>query len=100
MEHNNIQQHIKKYLFVFAALMVFTIITVVIASFHLSTAIAITLALIVASIKGTMVASYFMHLISEKKTIFIVLAFTIFFLLGLLFLPTLTEIDSISRNVS
>jgi len=80
--------------------MVLTVITVAIASFHLPIAIAVTLALIVAGVKGTMVASYFMHLISEKKTILIILAFTIFFFLGLLFLPTLTEIDSISRNVS
>ncbi|MBM4167233.1 MAG: hypothetical protein FJ218_10005 [Ignavibacteria bacterium] len=100
MEHSNIQQHIKKYFYVFAALMVLTVITVAIASFHLPIAIAVTLALIVAGVKGTMVASYFMHLISEKKTILIILAFTIFFFLGLLFLPTLTEIDSISRNVS
>ena len=35
-----------------------------------------TVALLVATIKGSLVACYFMHLISEKKLIYAVLALT------------------------
>ena len=37
---------------------------------------AIAVALFVATIKGSLVACYFMHLISEKKLIYAVLALT------------------------
>ena len=49
--------------------MVLTIVTVAISRFHLSVPIAVTVALFVATVKGSLVACYFMHLISEKKLI-------------------------------
>jgi caa(3)-type oxidase subunit IV len=52
--------------------------------------IAVTVALIVATIKGSLVACYFMHLISEKKLILAVLADAAFFI-ALLALPILTH---------
>jgi hypothetical protein len=36
-----------------------------------------------------------MHLISEKKLIFLVLGFTLFFFIGLLLLPLFTAMDPI-----
>ena len=47
-------------------------------------------AMIVATIKGSLVACYFMHLISEKKLIYAVLGLTVAFFIALLFLPILT----------
>jgi cytochrome c oxidase subunit IV len=47
-------------------------------------------ALIVATIKGSLVACYFMHLISEKKLIYAVLGLTIFFFIALMALPVIT----------
>ncbi len=38
---------------------------------------AVTVAILVATIKGSLVACYFMHLISEKKLIYAVLALTV-----------------------
>ena len=58
-----------------------------------SLAWGVTLALLVASIKGSLVACYFMHLISEKKLIYAVLALTVAFFIVLLFLPILTVHD-------
>jgi caa(3)-type oxidase subunit IV len=55
--------------------------------------IAVTIALIVATIKGSLVACYFMHLISEKKLIYAVLALTVAFFAVLLALPVLTYSD-------
>jgi caa(3)-type oxidase subunit IV len=50
-------------------------------------------ALLVATVKGSLVACYFMHLISEKKLIYAVLVLTAAFFLALLFLPVLTVHD-------
>jgi len=74
-----IKKEVRKYLMVLGALAVLTIITVAIARLHLPTHEAIALALVVATIKGTLVAAFFMHLISERKLIFGVLLFTVFF---------------------
>jgi caa(3)-type oxidase subunit IV len=51
---------------------------------------AITVALFVATIKGALVACYFMHLISEKKLIYAVLVITAIKFVALLALPVLT----------
>ena len=60
---------------------------------------AITLALIIASIKGTMVAGVFMHLSHEKKWIYGALLLTAFFFIVLLFLPLLTVSGGIGRAI-
>ena len=89
----DIDRHVKVYITVFVALMVLTIITVAISRYHLPVAMAVTVALLVATIKGSLVACYFMHLISEKKLIIAVLALTAFFFVALLTLPVVTVHD-------
>lgn len=86
----DIDRHVRVYITVFVALMVLTIITVAISRLHLSVPIAVTVALAVAIVKGSLVACYFMHLISEKKVIYAVLALTAFFFAALLALPLFT----------
>ncbi len=44
----------------------------------------IGLALVIACTKAFLVAGYFMHLISEKKMIYGIMAFTAFFFVGLM----------------
>jgi cytochrome c oxidase subunit 4 len=88
----DIDKHVRAYMMVFGALLVLTVVTVAIFYLHLSMATAIGLALIVATIKGSLVACYFMHLISERKLIYFVLLLTVFFFLHLLLLPVLTSI--------
>ena len=89
----DIDRHVKVYIRVFVALMVLTIVTVAISRFHLSVPIAVTVALFVALVKGSLVAAYFMHLVSEKKLIYAVLALTVIFFFVLLALPVLTHND-------
>ena|SRR5215813_13833529 len=89
----DIDRHVKVYITVFVTLMALTIITVVISRFHLPVPIAVTIALLVATIKGSLVACYFMHLISEKKLIYAVLALTAIFFVALLALPVVTHHD-------
>ena len=74
-----IRKEIRKYLYVFGGLAILTIITVGIAQLHLPTWQAVTLALVVAATKGTLVAAFFMHLISERRLIYAVLILTVFF---------------------
>jgi cytochrome c oxidase subunit 4 len=87
----DIDKHVRVYITVFVALMVLTIITVAISRVHLAMPIAVTLALIVATIKGSLVACYFMHLISEKKLIYAVLGLTVVFFIALMALPVFTH---------
>ena len=86
----DIDRHVRIYITVFVALMALTIITVAISYLHLPIAMAVTVALLVATIKGSLVACYFMHLISEKKLIYAVLALTAIFFVALLALPAVT----------
>jgi cytochrome c oxidase subunit 4 len=89
----DIDKHVRIYITVFVTLMVLTIVTVVISRFHLPVPIAVSVALFVATVKGTLVACYFMHLLSEKKLIYAVLALTAAFFIVLLALPVLTVHD-------
>ena len=89
----DIDRHVKVYITVFVALMILTVVTVAISRFHPPVAIAVTIALLVATIKGSLVACYFMHLISEKKLIIAVLALTAVFFVALLALPVFTVHD-------
>ena len=87
----DIDRHVRVYVTVFVALMALTLITVAISYLDLSTPTAIALALLVATIKGSLVGCYFMHLISEKKLIYAVLALTVVFFAALLALPVVTH---------
>jgi len=87
----DIDRHVRVYITVFVALMALTVITVAISYLHLPTAMAISVALLVATIKGSLVACYFMHLISEKKLIYAVLLLTAVFFVALLALPAVTH---------
>ena len=89
----DIDKHVRIYITVFVTLMALTIVTVAISRFHLPVPIAVSVALLVATIKGSLVACYFMHLISEKKLIYAVLALTVAFFVVLLALPVLTFFD-------
>ena len=92
----DIDRHVRTYILVFVSLMALTLITVA-ANFllHLSVAGTIALALVIAAIKGSLVACYFMHLISERKLIYWVLGFTVITFFGVLLIPLLTESDKI-----
>src|SRR6266516_3922732 len=84
---HDISKHVWVYITVFIALLVGTFVTVALNYMHLdSVSLTIAIALFVAVIKGSLVACYFMHLISERKMIYVILVFTAFFFIGLMFL--------------
>jgi len=90
MTPEEVKHHIKTYVFVFVALAFLTVVTVGISYLDLGVTGGIVLALIVASIKGSLVACYFMHLIDEKVTIYWTLLATVAAFLILIFLPIAT----------
>jgi cytochrome c oxidase subunit 4 len=89
----DIDRHVRIYITVFVALMILTIITVAVSRVHLPLPMAVTVALLVAIIKGSLVAGYFMHLVSEKKLIYAVLILTVVFFIALMALPIFTVND-------
>jgi caa(3)-type oxidase subunit IV len=90
--------HIRRYLYVFYALLFGTVITVA-ASYirYGNPEINIAVALVIAIAKASLVACYFMHLISERKMIYGIMAFTAFFFIGLMFL-TVWSFSDFPRN--
>ncbi len=86
-----IAKHVRVYIMVFLSLAVLTGVTVGISYVHLGSHwMNIVVALVIASIKASLVAAYFMHLISEKKVIFWVLGLTALFFLFVIFIPMAT----------
>src|SRR5262245_19859809 len=90
---------VKKYMMIGAALLVFTVITVAVNQVHLAIPLAITVALVIAATKGSMVASVFMHLSHERPWIYGALLLTVMFFIVLLALPVLTISDTIGTRI-
>lgn len=85
----DIDKHVRVYILVFVSLLALTFVTVAISYLHLPVAGAITVALFVALIKGSLVACYFMHLLTEKKLILAVMFLTVVFFAVLLLTPVI-----------
>jgi len=90
-----VQKSVRSYMIVFAMLMVFTVITVAVSRFHFAVPIAIAIALVIAAMKGSMVAAVFMHLSHERRWVYGTLILTVVFFLVLLMLPVLTSLDGL-----
>ena len=90
---------IRKYILIGAALLVFTGITVAANQVHLAVPLAVTVALIIAIMKGSMVAAVFMHLSDEKKWIYGALLLTVAFFIVLMTLPIFTVMDTIGTPI-
>ena len=96
MADQHVEKHVRQYLIVFAALLVLTIVTVLASRIDIGVGAGIVLALIIASVKGTLVAGVFMHLFSDKrKIVYVVLIYTGIFLLVLFLLTALSYGDTL-----
>ncbi len=89
----DIQKHVKTYIVIFIALLIGTVLTVGAAYIDLGHAFNIALALLIASVKAFLVAGFFMHLLSEKKTIYAILLCTVVFFAGLMALTVMAYYD-------
>jgi len=98
---NNMTHHIENYRKVFIFLLIGTALTVLASymEFNVQNSIAgaVFVGLSIAFIKGYLVATNFMHLNSERKLIYWILILTVFFLLLLLFVPLLWDMNHLSH---
>src|SRR6202042_1465834 len=62
------------------ALAVGTVVTVLASKIHMAIVVGIIVALVIATIKGSLVAAFFMHLSAERKLIYGVLLLTAAFI--------------------
>jgi cytochrome c oxidase subunit 4 len=92
------RKHIRQYIGVFVALLVGTILTVAVSYVHFGAEDShvgnVTVAMVIATLKAALVAGFFMHLVSEKRSIYTMLATTGVFFLGLIVLTVFAFYDT------
>jgi cytochrome c oxidase subunit 4 len=100
-DHEHVAQQVRRYLYVFYALLFGTLITVAASYIPFGNhEFNIAVALAIACAKASLVACYFMHLISERKMIYGLLAFAAFFFVGLMALTVFAFADFPSLTVT
>jgi caa(3)-type oxidase subunit IV len=100
-QHEDFAPHVRRYLYVFYALLFGTLITVGASYIPFGhRAVNIGVALLIACGKAPLVAGYFMPLLSERKMIYGILAFPAFFFIGLMFLTLGAFADPPSHTVT
>ncbi|MDH3745353.1 MAG: cytochrome C oxidase subunit IV family protein [Acidobacteriota bacterium] len=82
-----IRSEMRRYWVVGTALFLLTVITVAVSYLDVSQGVAIAIALVIACLKGGLVAAVFMHLISEKQAIYSLLLLTVLFFIVLMLGP-------------
>jgi cytochrome c oxidase subunit IV len=93
-----VQKSVRSYMIVFVMLMIFTVITVAVSRFQFAVPVAIGIALVIAAMKGSMVAAVFMHLSHERRWVYGTLVLTVIFFVVLLMLPVLTSLDGLGTG--
>ena len=92
----SIEHHIQTYIRVFIALGVLTVITVAVSYLNVSFIEAFFIAMTVATIKGSLVLGYFMHLITERQMIIWILVATVTTFIILMFIPLISLTDQVT----
>ena len=101
MNHDSIQDHVKVYKNVFLALLVLTVLTVLASYIHFSIVwVGIFVGLLIAAVRGYLVAANFMHLNDESPTIYWTLLLTVIFLVLLFAIPKLWENDLVTSDTT
>jgi cytochrome c oxidase subunit 4 len=92
------RRHVRVYIGVFVALLVATVLTVAVSFVHFghedSHVGNVTVALVIAVMKAALVAGFFMHLFSERRSIYTMLAATGVFFVGLVALTVFSFYDA------
>jgi len=84
---DDIRAHVKVYMMVFGALAVLTVVTVAASYLDVPLAPAIAIALVIAAVKASLVALFFMHLKGEVRAILWTLVLTGIFFVALMVIP-------------
>ena len=92
----SIEHHIQVYIKVFIALAILTVVTVAVSYLDVSFIEAFFIAMTVATIKGSLVLGFFMHLITEKQMIIWILIATLITFIILMFIPLINVTDQVN----
>lgn len=95
---DDFKKHVKIYFAVFSALAILTVVTVAAAHIEFAVAIAVSIGLLIAIVKGSLVALFFMHLSNERRLIYSTLILTAVFFFVLILLPLLALMDGNGAN--
>ncbi|MEE9165847.1 MAG: cytochrome C oxidase subunit IV family protein [Candidatus Neomarinimicrobiota bacterium] len=93
-----VRKHARVYFTVFGGLALLTVLTVAVASLELAVGLALGVALSIAVLKGSLVASFFMHLASERRLIILILMLTVVFFFALIFLPLSDSLTNVGAK--
>ena len=96
----DVKKHIKLYWTIGGSLLVLTVVTVAVSYVDFAVPLAVTVALVIAITKGSLVASYFMHLVEERKGIYAALILTAIFFAVLMSIPILGHADKVGEYFS
>ena len=94
-----IKKSVKVYISVFVILMVLTILTVAVSYLHVPVMLGVLIALLIATVKGSLVAIFFMHLKQETRFIFLCLLLAFVLLIVMFGLPFWMYTTSFAGNV-
>ena len=107
---DHVQHHIAVYKKVAASLAVLTTLTVGVSYLDVAVPLPVTIALVIAATKGSLVVSFFMHLLEEKKPVplsrggigLIIgsLLVTALFFLVIIFIPLMGHSDKVGTYFS
>lgn len=89
---------VRTYLWVFGALMALTVITVSVSYLNLPFTAGLFVALVIATLKAGLVATFFMHLKGERALIYGLLALTVVFM-GVLFILPISDMAAVGGQV-
>jgi cytochrome c oxidase subunit 4 len=93
--HEDIRQHVRRSLIVFGALLGLTSVTVAVSYMRLPARLAIAAAALFATFKAGLVAAFFMHLISERRAIYVLLTVAGVLLAGMVGLTMFSWYDQV-----
>ena len=71
----DLQAEVKKYIVIFGGLIFLLVCALAIKSMHLHLALSVFFILVIAAVQATLSACYFMHLMTERRLIFMVVIF-------------------------
>ena len=95
-----IKKHVTTYMVILGTLLLLTLMTVAVSYMSVSVIMAIVLAVSIASLKSSLVAGFFMHLLGEKGVIYWVLFLCVILFLPLILVPVLSHVDSAGEQTS
>ncbi len=98
MTPQEVAKHVRTYIGVFIALAALTVVTVAVSYLHLTITWAVIVAMIIASIKGSLVAAFFMHLISERTAVYATLVVCALCFFMLFMIPVFTHAGNVATS--